>query len=92
VLFQVTFTEDDELESCRIFLVSDVNHWDTTDEVLISSVGWGQNPVCLPVCLFVCLSDLPEECLYEFDSLQGSPTYIISQIRDTMGSMPAYFP
>ena len=55
--FKLRSPEDDELESCRTFLVSVVNYWNPTDEILISSVGWGQNPVCLPVCV----SDLPEE-------------------------------
>ena len=67
----------EELESCRTFQVSDANHWDPTDEIFISAIGWQQNTVCLPACV----SDMSEVCLHEFDLLQGSPTHIISQIQ-----------
>jgi len=47
----------EELESCRTFQVSDANHWDPTDEIFISTVERGHNPVC--VCLkCVCLNCL----------------------------------
>jgi len=70
-------SDDNELTSCRTFVVSDANDWDPTDEIFISSVGRGQNSVCLAVCA----SDVPEVCLHEFDLLQESPTHIVSQIQ-----------
>jgi len=48
--FQSRSPDDDELESCRTFQVSDANHWDPTDKMFISVVGRGQNVMCLPVC------------------------------------------
>ena len=75
--FQSRSPDVEERESCRTFRVSDANHWDSTDEIFISAVRRGQNPVCLPVCV----SDVSELCLHEFDLLQGSPTHVISQIR-----------
>jgi len=75
--FQSRSPDAEELESCRTFQVSDANHWDPTDEISISAIGRGHNPVCLPVCV----ADVSEVCLHEFDLLQGSPTHIISQIQ-----------
>ena len=39
----------EELESCRTLQVSDANHWDSTDEIFISTVERGHNPVCVCV-------------------------------------------
>jgi len=61
--FKSRSPEDDELESCRTFLVSDINHWDPTDEIFISSVGREQNPVCLPVCVCVCVCLTCPKCV-----------------------------
>jgi len=37
--------------------------------------------LCVPLTCLMCVSELHDVCLHEFDLLQGSPTYIISQIR-----------
>jgi len=64
----------EELESCRTFQVSDANYWDPTDEISISTIGRGDDPVCMPD---VCVSEV---CYHDFDRLQGSPMQIIAQI------------
>jgi len=67
----------EELESCKTFKVSEEDYWDPTAEISISTIGRGDNPVCMPdVC--VCVSEV---CYHDFDRLQGSPMQIIAQIR-----------
>jgi len=78
--FESRSPDIDELESCRTFQVSDANHWDPTDEMFISAVGRGHNFSVSDVS-DVCVSELHEVYLHEFDLLQESPTHIISQIR-----------
>jgi len=76
--FQSRSPDVEELESCRTFQASDANHRNTTDGILC---------VCPCACLkCVCMNPI---CYREVQHI----SYLGSKLlRDTMGSMPAYFP